>query len=78
MSDDRDGECWRDAIVGRFVGYDEHGRKVWRQFCARCGCPILATEPYKDDPSRTCDDCTSPSGNAIPSTAFSPDRRLAD
>lgn len=73
---DTDAAAWRASMRGTYLGLYS-GRHVWRQFCALCNCPILATEPYKDDTSRTCDDCSRASGNLAPATAFGPERRLA-
>lgn len=76
---DPDAVAWRDLLTGVFLGVDGAGRKVWRRFCARCHKPIEATEPYKNRSDMVCSkECAIHSGHTISSTAFSPDRRLAD
>lgn len=75
---DKDAEAWRESVRGSYLGYDRKtGLEVWRQFCAKCHAPILASKPYKDRADMRCDDCARHSGNTIASTAFSPDRRLS-
>ena len=75
---DSDAREWRESVRGSYLGYDAGtGLDVWRQFCAKCNAPILATRPYKDRADMTCDLCAVRSGNTIAGTAFGPVRRLS-
>lgn len=69
---------WQRRTRGQYIGYDvATGLKVWRQFCAKCNAPMLASEPYKDRTDMRCDNCAIHSGNTITDRAFSPERKAS-
>lgn len=68
-----DAAEWRDSLRGKMI---EPG--VWRNWCCQCGAPLNITDKRLAGlKEMTCDGCSSLSGNAIPTTAFSPDRKLS-